>query len=119
MARCSEDERGCYTQRSMDVERTMEFILQMQAKAEVRTAKAEARMDKFDKRLESMRKLVETGMKILVKVDKTLLEVGDRISALTVQVNALTEAQRKSDRKFDRLMDSWAKQRSNGHQQRS
>jgi len=103
----------------MDVERTMEFILEMQAKSEERIAKSEARMarseermDKFDKRLEATRKLVEAGMKIVLKTDKT-------VRALAVQVNALTEAQRKSDRKFDRLMDSWAKQRSNGHQQKS
>ena len=89
----------------MDVERTIEFILEMQAKSEVR-------MDKFDKRLEATRKLVETGLKIVLKTEKS-------IRALAVQVNALTEAQRKSDRKFDRLMDSWARQRSNGHQQRS
>ena len=96
----------------MDVERTMEFILEMHAKSEERIAKSEARMDKFDKRLEATRKLVEAGMKIVLKTDKI-------VRALAVQVNALTEAQRKSDRKFERFMDSWAKQRSNGHQQRS
>ena len=32
----------------MDVERTIGYILQMQAKAEVRMAKADERMDKFD-----------------------------------------------------------------------
>ena len=90
----------------------MEFILEMQAKAEERAAKSEERADKFDQRLEATRKLVEAGMKIVLKTDKI-------VRALAVQVNALTEAQRKSDRKFDRLMDSWAKQRSNGHQQRS
>jgi len=81
--------------KTMDVERTMEFILRMQAKAE-------ARMAKFDKRMEAIRKLVQTGMKMLVKIDQNLL--------------ALTEAQRKTDRKFDRLIDSWTKRRTNGHQ---
>jgi hypothetical protein len=27
----------------------------------------------------------------------------------------LTESQRKSDRKFERFMESWTKQRTNGH----
>jgi len=54
----------------MDVERTIEFILDMQAKAEVRAAKADERMDKFDRRLEAMRKLIETGMRMLAKRDK-------------------------------------------------
>jgi hypothetical protein len=103
----------------MDVERTMEFILQMQAKSEERMAKAEARMDradarmeKFDRRMEAMRKLVETGMRWLVKIEKTQ-------QLLAEEVRALTEAQRKTDRKFDRLIDSWGKRRSNGHRPRS
>ena len=61
----------------MDVERTIEFILQMQAKSEERMAKydermakSEERMAKFDKRLEATRKIVETGMKLMVKLDK-------------------------------------------------
>lgn len=98
----------------MDVERTIEFILQMQAKSEERMAKfdermakAEARMDKFDKRMEAMRKLVETGMRMLVKIEKTQQTIGE-------QVIALTEAQRNTDRKLDRLIDFWSKQRSNG-----
>ena len=96
----------------MDVERTIEFILQMQAKSEERMAKAEARMDKFDRRMEAMRKLVETGMRWLVKIEKSQ-------QALSEEVRALTEAQRISDRKFERFMDSWGKRRSNGHTPRS
>src|SRR5438045_208477 len=73
-----------YTGSTMDVERTMEFILAMQAKAEERMAKydermaraqdrmakSDERMDKFDKRLEPTRKLVEAGMKFIVKSQK-------------------------------------------------
>jgi hypothetical protein len=99
----------------MDVERTIEFILNAQAKSE-------ARMDKFDQRLEATRKLVQTGMRMLVKIEKAqgeltvkLSALTVRVDALTVQVSALTEAQRKSDRKFERFMDSWTKQRTNGH----
>src|SRR5260221_13761983 len=109
----------------MDVARTMEFILerpakaeqsaakaeQSEAKADQRMAKSDERMDKFDKRLEATRKLVEAGIKIV-------LQTGEDIRGLAVQGNAFTEAQSKSDRKIERLMDSWAKQRSNGHQRR-
>src|SRR5580704_17543563 len=119
----------------MDVERTMEFILQMQAKSEARMAKydermakADERMDKSDKRLEATRKLVETGMRMLVRIEKSQNELTvkltaltgrvdtlavhldaltGRVDALTIKVSALTEAQRKSDRKFERFMDSW------------
>jgi hypothetical protein len=92
----------------MDVERTIEFILHAQAKSE-------ARMDKFDKRLEATRKLVETGMRMLVKIEKTQGELTVKLTDLTVQVSALTESQRNSDRKFERFMDSWTRQRTNGH----
>ena len=85
----------------MEVERTIEFILQMQAAAEARAAKAdermdraEARMDKFDRRLEAIGKLLQTGMKILVKIE---------------------EGQHKTDRKLDRLIDSWTKRPTNGN----
>ena len=101
----------------MDVERTIEYILQMQAQSEVRIAKADERMDKFDKRLDATRKLVETGMRMLVKNEKAqgeltlnLEALTGRVDSLTVQVSALTEAQRKSDRKFERFIDSWIKQ---------
>lgn len=96
----------------MDVERTIEFILQMQAKAEVRMAKfddrmakADERMDRFDKRLEATHKLVKAGMKLLVKHEKAF----DR------RMNELAEAQKKTDQKLDRLIDFGAKRRSNGH----
>ena len=94
----------------MDVERTMEFILQMQAKSEERMARAEARMDKFDRRMEAMGKLVQTGVKWLVKLEKTQ-------QALSQDVKALTEAQRRTDRKFERFIDSWNKH-FNGHRPR-
>ena len=72
-------------------------------------------MDKFDKRLDATRKLVETGMRMLVKIEKSQDELTVKLTALTGEVSALTEAQRKSDRKFERFMDSWTKQRTNGH----
>lgn len=99
----------------MDVERTIEFILEMQAKAEVRMARfdeqmakaearmdradarmdrLEARMDKFDKSLNGIRKLLQTGMKLLVKIEKR---------------------QAATDIKLERLIDSWGKRRTNGH----
>jgi hypothetical protein len=57
-----------------------------------------------------------------VKIEKSqgeltvkLTVVTGQVDALTGHVNALTEAQRKSDRKFERFMDSWTRQRTNGH----
>ena len=89
----------------MDVERTMEFILEMQAKAEARMAKHDERMAKFDKRLEATRKLVEAGMKFVVKQHRESAR----------QMAALREQTRKTSRDLDRLLDSWNKGPSNGH----
>ena len=47
----------------MNVERTIEFILNSQAKAEIR-------MDKFDRRLDSIAKLVRQGMIMLGKTNE-------------------------------------------------
>ena len=117
----------------MDVERTIEFILDMQAKAEVRMAQADERMakhdermakaderaaraneradraddrmDKFDKRLEATRKLVEAGMKLITKKH---IEIAG-------QIRALAEQQRKTERSLDRFLASMSSRRSNGH----
>jgi hypothetical protein len=97
----------------MNVERTMEFILQMQAKSEVRA-------DRFDKRLEATRKLVETGMKLLVKIEKSHLETkkdfAESKKDFDRRLKELLDAQKKTDLKLDRLIDFWGKRRSNGHQ---
>jgi hypothetical protein len=90
----------------MDVERTIEFILQMQARSEVRS-------DRFDKRLEATRKLVETGMKLLVRIEKNHAESKKDFDR---RLKELVDAQKRTDQKLDRLIDFWGKRRSNGHQ---
>jgi hypothetical protein len=92
----------------MDVERTMEFIRRMQAKSEVQGAR-------FDKRLDATRKLVE---KSIVKIEKRHLEAKkDRFVSkkdFDHRLNALLDAQKKTDQKLDRLIDFWGKRWSNG-----
>jgi hypothetical protein len=82
----------------------MEFILQMQAKAEVR-------MEGFDKRLDATRKLVETGMKLLVKMEKNHIESKKDFDR---RMRELVEAQKRTDQKLDRLI-GFGGRRSNGH----
>jgi hypothetical protein len=95
----------------MDIERTMEFILQSHAKSE-------ARADKFDKRLDAIRKLVETGMRMLVKIEKTQLDSKNdfdrRFKELVEAQKETAAAQKKTDQKLDRLIDSWTKRGTNG-----
>jgi hypothetical protein len=128
----------------MDVEQTIEFILDMQAKAEVRAAKADERaakadermdraearaakaderMDKFDKRLEATRKLVEAGMKILLKSQQDHAGSEKKFAEYKIeskrdfdrQMKEIREIQRRTDLKIDRLIDFWGKKRTNGH----
>ena len=85
----------------MDVERAIEHLLDLHAKAEVRMDKAEARMnkaearmDRTDRQIEAIRKIVQTGMKLIVRIEA---------------------AQAKTDQKIDRLAEIWLKRPPNGH----
>ena len=91
----------------MDVERTIEFILKCQARAELRAEKADARMDradarmdKFDKRLEGIAKLIRQGM---VMLSRTHQEMAGMRRELRQELKELHAAQRATDLKLDRL----------------
>jgi chromosome segregation ATPase len=95
----------------VDVERTINFILESQAKAEIRQekyeirqekyeirqAKAEARVDavekRLDKRMDAIAKLLQQGMRMLV----THKAETDR------KINALVDAQMRSEARLERL----------------
>jgi hypothetical protein len=112
--------------------RTIDFILQSQARAEVRWEKAEARweraearwetrQDKLDRRLDSIAKIVQQGMRLLVKVqveaadarvrqrkmDKTLADVGHTLAELA-------QAQKATEQTLRALINSQRGGR-NGH----
>jgi hypothetical protein len=53
----------------MDIERSIEHLLELHARAEARMDRAEARMDRVDRQIEAIRKLVETGMKLIVRIE--------------------------------------------------
>jgi hypothetical protein len=88
----------------MEVERAIEHLLDLHARAEARMDKAEARMDKAearmdrtDRQIEAIQKLVKTGMKLIVRIEA---------------------AQARTDAKIDRLAEIWLKRPSNGHAKR-
>ena len=80
----------------MDVERTIEFILESQAKAEKRMGKTEARTNAMEKRLDrrtqSITKLLQQGMRMLLQTDTKLGE--------------LAQAQKETDRSLKALINS-------------
>ena len=92
---------------AMDVERTMEFILKSQARAEIRMEKAEARMEKAEARMEKMdgrldgiAKLIRQGMRMLVKTDARLAELTQAQKRTEV---ALAELAQHTDSGFAEL----------------
>jgi hypothetical protein len=74
----------------MDVERSIEHLLELHARAE-------ARMDRTDRQIEAIRKIVKTGMKLIVRIEA---------------------AQVRSDAKIDRLAEIWLKRPPNGNSKR-
>jgi len=95
---------------AMDVERTIQFILESQARAEARSEKAEARSEKadarmekadarvaamekrLDRRMDAITKLLQQGMRMLAKTEATLAE--------------LAEAQKETDRSLKAFINS-------------
>jgi hypothetical protein len=97
----------------MDVERTMEFILKSQAraevrmeKAEIRMDKAEVRMDKLDKRMDGIAKLIQQGMRTLVKVDRSLAELVQAQKRTDVHISELSQAQKATEKSLKAFIDS-------------
>jgi hypothetical protein len=115
----------CATIRAMDVEKTIEFIIDQQAKTEVlwqrneerwqrneqRWKRAEERMDKFDQSLIRTCKLIQLGAKTLITSQKAakveLREIRD-------DIRELTAAQKRTDQKFERLVDLLSRRSPNG-----
>jgi hypothetical protein len=91
----------------MDVERAIEHILHMQAQAEARADRAEARMDRTDRQMKAIQKLIQTGMKLIVRI-----EAGHK--RLDAKMVELAEAQLRTDRKMEKLIDNWNRRTPNG-----
>ena len=72
----------------MDVERTIEFILQSQAKAEIRA-------DKMDKRIDGITKILQQGMRMLVKTDTRLADLAQSQKRTDARVAELAEAHKE------------------------
>lgn len=106
----------------MNVEKTIEFLLEHQARAELRMERSEKRLDGIDKRLDGITKLMRMGAKAILATDK-------KVSALTAaqkrtdeKLDALIESQQRTDhalaatnKKFDRLIETLTKKGTNGH----
>ena len=98
----------------MDIQKTMEFIVEQQAAMTARQVEHEARMAghdkrmvKIDRRIDATTKLIQTGMRILVQTDeklKALAESQLRAEARTGEIDA----------RLDRLIKALSRG-TNGH----
>ncbi len=98
----------------MNVEKTIEFILEQQAQAEERYQKAEERMDRADRRMDrleaSVRQLVRYGVSLRTDVrrhDKAILRIDGALERLAL-------AQVETDGKLNALIDIVDKTIRNG-----
>lgn len=80
----------------MDVEGTIQFILESQAKAE-------ARMGVVDERLDSIKALIKQGMRLLVKFQG---EAASFQSETNSKFNALVDAQLRTDAKLEQVAEA-------------
>ena len=102
----------------MDVEKTIQAILESQLRAEKRADRADERMDRaekradrFDKQLNATKNLVQKGMQIILKNNA---EFRFKINALIDSQNRTEAALRKTDEKFNRWLETLSRKSING-----
>jgi hypothetical protein len=102
---------------SMDMERTMQFIVNNLADLTVKQQQADIRMSRMERQLNGIQTIVKTGMKILVKLEQAQKRTDAVVKELGTRVTELTAHQKRTDEKFDRWLDSMNKG-SNGHKKK-
>jgi len=88
----------------MDLERAMEFIVERQAAAEVEMAEMRRMSAKTDRKVDALGKLVRVGMRILAKQDERLAK----------HERELAEERKRSDQRFQQLVQSFVRALRNG-----
>ncbi len=115
----------------MDMERTMQFIVETladvavrQQEAEVRAKKAEARADRADARLDKIERqmkgiqtLVKIGMRGIIELREMQKRAQVEMREMRESMKNLSERQKRTDERFDRWLDSMNKG-SNGHKKK-
>jgi 4-aminobutyrate aminotransferase-like enzyme len=109
----------------MDMERTMQFIVDTlanvavrQQEAEVRMAKADKRMDRAEQRMDRAEQRMDR-MERQMKGIQTLVKIGMRMMIdIQKSQKELAESQKRTEKKFDRWLDS-INRGSNGHSLKS
>lgn len=96
----------------MDVEKTIEFILQQQARSEARAERYEAKQAqaeaKAERQMAAIRKLIQTGMRMIVKNEEL-------VKATQAELRELAAAQKVTETKMQGLIDAMRRGRNGSH----
>ena len=96
----------------MDVEKTIQAILESQLRAEKRADRADERADRADQRMDRAEKRAD-------KFDKQILAIRDLVREgmkyIEKNLKALTVAQNRTEEKLNRLLEQLGRKSNNGH----
>jgi len=110
---------GCYDRLvAMNVERTMEFILQSQARAEVRADRFDAKLDRLELQVKPTADLVRQGMKIVQALAQDRRAMREEQKSIREEQKSIREELRqlaKAQARTEATLDRYLKSRSNGH----
>jgi hypothetical protein len=99
----------------MGVEKTMEFILQQQARAEGQMAAIRQQQAKAPGQMADIRKLVQTGMRMIVKQGEHIDRLAVTQEELATAQKDLTKSQKVTETKLQGLIDGLRRSRNGSH----
>jgi hypothetical protein len=97
---------------TMNVERTVQFILENQARSEVRIEKMEKR---FNQKFDAVMKLLHQGMKNIASIADSQKRLTESHRELAASQKRLAEAQAKTERTLKAFLDTQGRQGQNGN----
>src|ERR1700732_2948872 len=98
----------------MDIERTMEFVLENLASVAASQQALVASQKKTDRHIHGLQTVVKTGMRMLVRLEQNVAELAKAQKELSVAQKELATQQKRTDQKFERWLESLQKG-LNGH----
>jgi hypothetical protein len=103
----------------MDIQKTMEFILRQQAKAEgemaaMRQHQAESEA-KAERQMAAIRKLIQTGMRMIVENEQQIKEVAVAQKLTQKELRELAASQKVTESKLQGLIDALRRSGNGSH----
>jgi hypothetical protein len=102
----------------MDIELTMEVVVEHLAAVDVRLESLAASQAKTDRQIRGLQTIVKTGMRLIIRLEKNVAIIATAQKELAAAQKELATQQKRTDQKFERWLDS-LNRGSNGHKKRS